>query len=555
MDKQIEKKIAEKLRFLYNSTEPLEGIRRIIEEYPIPPRGDTTGTNQPILIAYGDHVQAAGSPPLDVLGSFANDRLRGLVGGVHILPFYPYTSDDGFSVVDYLRVDPALGDWPNVRKLGEHFQLMFDLVLNHASVSSEWFQAFLRDEAPYNDYFVTESPDTDLSAVVRPRTHPLLTPFETAAGTRYVWTTFSTDQVDLNFANPAVLQEIIKTLLFYVQQGADVVRMDAIAYLWKIPGTSCIHLPQTHRVVQLLRDVLDAAAPWVKIISETNVPHVENLSYFGDGQNEAQMVYQFALPPLLLHTFYSGDAGILSDWAASLQTPSSATTFFNFTASHDGIGVRPATGLIPDASIEQMLEGVTARGGQISYKSNSDGSKSAYEMNITYFDALVTHGETLAKSVDRFIASQAIMLALAGVPGIYLGSLFGAANWQGGVRQTGRARSINREKFDLAELEARLNDLTTREGQVFQRYSQLLRVRYSQKAFDPQMPQRVLDLHPAVFALERGDLLALHHIADQSLELALPDGLWHDLISDRTVSGAVILNPYQILWLVPERKT
>ena len=551
MDKPIETRIAAKLRFLYNNADLLPAIQQAIADCPIPPHS-SDGADQPILIAYGDHIQSEGEPPLAVLNQFAHDHLRGLVGGVHILPFYPYTSDDGFSVVDYGRVDMALGDWSLVRAIGKDFRLMFDLVLNHISVSSEWFQGFLRDEAPYRDYILTAPPETDLSAVVRPRTHPLLTPFETAAGTRYVWTTFSDDQVDLNYANPAVLLEVIKTLLFYAQQGADYIRLDAIAYLWKIPGTACIHLTQTHYVVQLFRDVLDAAAPWVKLITETNVPHAENLSYFGDGHDEAQMVYQFALPPLLLDAFYSADARVLSGWASNLRTPSEATTFFNFTASHDGIGVRPAAGLLPEASINALIEGVKARGGQVSYKSNSDGSQSAYELNITYFDALAIHGESLLRSVDRFIASQAIMLALAGVPGIYLPSLFGAANWQGGVRQTGRARTINREKFNLVTLLQRLNDLTTRVGQVFQRYSHLLKLRRGQAAFEPQTPQRVLDVHPAVFALERGSLLALHHVADQTLKLDLPAGRWHDLISDTVVSSTVDLLPYQVLWLTSE---
>ncbi len=555
MEPKLETRIAEKLRFLYGDDRPLERLKALIASYRLSPRSGTLSERDALLIAYGDHVQQPGQPPLATLGAFARSYLRDLISGIHILPFYPYTSDDGFSVVDYRAVDPALGEWAHVQALGQDFRLIFDLVLNHVSASSAWFQGFLRDEAPYRDYFVTASPNDDLSMVVRPRTLPLLTPFQTAAGERYVWTTFSADQVDLNYANPDVLLEIIDTLLFYVQRGADFIRLDAIAYLWKIPGTSCIHLPQTHAVVQLMRDVLDTAAPWVKLITETNVPHEENLSYFGDGTNEAQLVYQFALPPLLLHALHRGDARILSSWAAGLRTPSDRTTFFNFTASHDGIGVRPASGLVPETELQRLYDAVLARGGQISYKANSDGTQSAYELNITYFDALAEPGEPLERSVDRFIASQAVMLALVGVPGIYLPSLFGAGNWQAGVAQTGRARTINREKYQLAMLAAALRDATARSGQVFERYQRLLRLRRSQPAFDPANPQRVLDMHPSVFALERAPLLALHNLSVEAADVDLPSGTWHDLIGGGDYLRRVELRPYQILWLLPGAST
>ncbi len=555
MDSQIETRIAEKLRFLYGDTGALEALKQIIAAHPIPPRAKTLDERDALIIAYGDHVQTGGQPPLSALHSFAQRYLNDLVSGFHLLPFFPYTSDDGFSVVDFEAVNPSLGDWGMVKRLGADFRLMFDLVLNHVSVSSAWFQAFLRDEAPYRDYFVTASPDNDLSQVVRPRTHPLLTPFETAAGTRYVWTTFSADQADLNYANPAVLLDMLRILLLYVQQGADFIRLDAIAYLWKTIGTSCIHLPQTHVVVQLMRDVLDAAAPWVVLITETNVPHAENLSYFGDGHNEAQMVYQFALPPLLLHSFYTGDARALSEWAAGLQTPSQAVTFFNFTASHDGVGLRPAAGLIPDGALHRLLDTVQRRGGHISYKTDSDGTESAYEMNITYFDALAVPGEPLARSVDRFIASQAIMLALAGVPGIYFSSLFGAVNWTAGVLETGRARTINRQKFDVAELQAALSDPQTRQGRVFRRYRDLLVARRSHSAFHPGSPQQVRDLHPAVFALQRGAALALHNVSDTMVQIDLAAGHWHDAIADITHRQQIALKPYQAAWLVPGGRT
>src|SRR6266542_287865 len=281
-----------------------------------------------ILITYGDQLQSPPQRPLQTLSAFCNKYLNGIVSGIHILPFYPWTSDDGFSVTDYHKVDPALGDWEDILAMQDHFRLMFDAVINHASVQHEWFQAFLRDHPYYRDYFIVVDGSPDLSQVVRPRALPLLTKFATPSGTKQVWTTFSEDQVDLNFHNPNVLMEIIDTLLFYVAHGAQFIRLDAIAYLWKEIGTSCIHLPQTHRIIRLFRSVLDIVAPYVMLLTETNVPHRDNVSYFGDGRDEAQMLYNFALPPLVLHTFYTENSRIISKWAAELELPSSYTTFF-----------------------------------------------------------------------------------------------------------------------------------------------------------------------------------------------------------------------------------
>jgi glycosidase len=533
----------------------LQRLVDLIDAHPIPPRTAPLSEKDIVVITYGDHIQSPSYPSLKSLQEFLKKHLSKIANTVHILPFYPYSSDDGFSVIDFRAVDPNLGTWDDIAALCHGFRLMFDLVLNLVSVSSAWFLAFLRDEPPYRDYFVTADPTTDLSMVTRPRTHPLLTPFETTAGTRHVWTTFSADQVDLDYSNPAVLLEMIDILLFYARQGADLIRLDAVAYLWKTLDTTCIHLPKTHLVVQLFRDVLDAAAPWVRLITETNVPHEENISYFGDGTNEAQMVYQFALPPLVVHSFQTGNAEALSTWAGTLEDLSPTTTFFNFTASHDGIGVRPTTGLLSDAEIQAMLDRVVKHGGQISYKANPDGTQSAYEMNISYFNALSAPGDPLQVAIDRFIGSQAIMLALAGVPGIYLHSLLGSINWHEGVKLTGRARTINREKLDAATVERELADINSRRAQVFRRYSALLTIRRADPAFHPNGTQQVFYLHPAVFALDRvapdgsSHVLALHNVAGQPAPVTLPPGQWRNLHDEKIYTAKLTLNPYQVAWL------
>ncbi len=525
-----------------------------------------------MLITYGDQIREPGRPPLETLDQVLTQRLGDVLSAVHILPFYPYSSDDGFSVIDYRAVHPDLGTWEHIHRLAVHFRLMFDAVINHVSRQSPWFQAFLQGKEPYTHYFIVVDPNTDLSQVVRPRTTPLLTPVETVEGVKYVWTTFSPDQVDLNYANPQVLLEIVDVLLFYVEHGAQFLRLDAIAFLWKEVGTSCLHLPQTHRIVQLFRAVLDEVAPEVMLITETNVPHQENITYFGDGYNEAQMVYNFSLPPLTLHAFATEDATVLQRWAATLHTPSDHTTWFNFLASHDGIGVRPAEGILSPEAIQALCERTVRHGGYVSYRTGPDGTSLPYELNITYYDALndPNSSEPLSVQVDRFMASQAILVSLAGLPGIYVHSLFGSRNWREGVEQTGHYRTINRQKLDRSTLEAELDDRAHRRHQVFQRYRALLAARRGEPAFHPLAPQTVLPLHPAVFSFLRtarhgtSQVLCLHNVSGRHVELEIPADQvgWfpgdpiHDLLDPTTAfqlpaSGviAVDLPGYGVRWL------
>jgi len=531
-----------------------------------------------ILITYADQVREPGLPPLRALAGFCERHLAGWVSGIHLLPFYPWTSDDGFSVKDYRAVDPALGDWEDVARVGGHFRLMFDAVVNHISAQSEWFRAFLRDDPRYRGYFIVvegaSDLSRDLSRVVRPRALPLLTTFTTPSGEKSVWTTFSDDQIDLDYRRPEVLLEIIDVLLFYVSRGAEFIRLDAIAYLWKEIGTPCIHLPQTHRLIQLFRAVLDEVAPDVLLITETNVPHADNVSYFGDGDPEAQMVYNFALPPLVLHTFRTGSARVLSDWAASLTLPSKRVTFFNFLASHDGIGLNPARGLLPQADMDALVQQVLAHGGLVSYKHNPDGRQSPYELNVSYFDALSDPhgGEPIEWQVDRFIAAQAILLSLVGVPGIYFHSLFGSRGWPEGVKQTGRNRTINRQKLERAALEGELADRASLRHQVFTRYAQLLKARASSPAFHPHGRQRVIECGEAVFAVLRlspdgGErVLCLQNVSGGAgrAEMAWENtfGSVHpgenltDLISGQRFhlprGEGLDLRPYQVMWLASE---
>ena len=536
-------------------------IETLIDRMPAPavPERYRFGPADVALITYGGSLQQDGQAPLRTLKAFVERHLADVFNTVHILPFYPYSSDDGFSVIDYARVDPALGTWEDVTALGRGVRLMFDFVLNHVSAQSPWVRRFLDGDNDWADLAIVVAPQTDLSRVVRPRTLPLLTPFERCDGqTVHLWTTFSADQVDLNWANPAVLLRMLGVMLDYVRRGAAILRLDAVAYLWKTAGTDCIHRPEAHRVVQLLRTVLDRVAPQVVLITETNVPHAENIAYLGNGRNEAQMVYNFTLPPLLLHSLAEGDATVLSQWAATLKTPSPETTFFNFTASHDGIGVRPLEGILPEAAIDRLVARTLANGGLVSMRDRPGGGQSPYELNITYIDALARPAAADDPLLGtRYMASQSIQYALPGVPATYLLGLLGSRNWLAGVKHKSQARRINRETLRMPAVAAALDDTASFRHAVFNAYRHLIRIRRRQPAFDPQAAAEVVDLGPQLFCLRRRcaaqTLWAVASVSDGPCQACLTGApaTLTDLLDGTCWSREKIrFGPYQYRWLV-----
>ncbi len=537
----------------------LPQIMRLVEKYrpetpPEPrPMWDETDIT---LITYGDQISHPGEASLDTLGRFISqyDLAEGL-SIVHILPFCPYSSDDGFSVIDFRAIDAHLGDWPNLEKLAEQVDLMYDLVLNHVSQHSDWFQGYLQGEEKYQGWFHAVDPSLDLSAVTRPRSHPLLTTFTAADGSdRAIWTTFSADQIDLNYSDPGLLLEMLDILLMYVDRGARIVRLDAIAFLWKEIGTTCLHLEKTHLVVKLMRCVVEMVAPQAILLTETNVPHPENISYFGDG-DEAHMVYNFSLPPLLFDAYVQNEATPLADWLTNLQPPGAGKTWFNFTASHDGIGVRPLEGLVEGERFEQLVQATRDRGGKVSMRVLPNGDLRPYELNITWRAAMWDDDAEVDLNITRMLASQAFMLAVQGVPAPYFHSLVGSPNDIAGMKESGHNRRINRKKYTFEELTAEL-DKDTVQAAIFKQYQHLLKTRRGQKAFHPDATQRVVPTgNPAAVAFERTSvdggqkILVVANFASTPVQLTeLPAG--RDLISGEQVDlTSTPLAPCQIVWL------
>lgn len=505
-----------------------------------------------MLITYGDSIRDGDRNGLEVLGEFLEEYVGEAMEHVHLLPMYPYTSDDGFSVVDYRKINPALGDWPQVNELAEKHGLMFDAVINHISKSSDWFQGYLKCEDPYKDYFLTCDPEADYSLVTRPRALPLLTEFETAEGKKHVWTTFSEDQIDLNFGCTDVMAEIVDLLVFYGRSGAKFIRLDAIGFMWKELGTTCFHHPKTHEAIKMMKDVLREYAPATRIITETNVPHKDNISYFGNGYDEADLVYQFPLPPLTMYTMLTGDATILSKWMETLELPSEEVTFFNFLSSHDGVGIRPTEGILSAEQQDFLVQSTLKNGGRVSYKDNGDGTRSPYELNINYQDALAGPDDSDEVRIGRFLAAETILMSMQGMPAIYIHSLLGSRNDYKGMTTSGINRRINREQLELEYLKEQLNKDTNR-SRIFREMIRRLNIRRSEGAFAPGASQTVLYLDPRVVALKRGGeqpVYVLINVSDKEVEVELPGVTGKDLLSEgRELKEKVILGAYQAAWV------
>ncbi|TDT61334.1 alpha-amylase family glycosyl hydrolase [Fonticella tunisiensis] len=507
------------------------------------------------LITYGDSIYEKGMPTLKTLHKFLKNYVGDVITDVHLLPMFEYTSDDGFSVVDYRKINEDLGDWEDIESLSKDYRLMFDFVANHISKSSEWFKGYLNDDEKYKEYFIPYDENFDTSKVIRPRISPLFHEYKGKNGVKTAWTTFSEDQVDLNFRHFPVLLEMTDIILTYAHRGATSIRLDAIGFLWKESGTTCMHLPQTHAVIQLWRGLLDYFKRNTQIITETNVPHKENISYFGDGKNEAHMVYQFSLPPLVLFTLTTHNSSKLTEWSKTISKVSDEATYFNFLASHDGIGMRPTEGILTEEEKKLLIDKVIENGGRVSYKTNTDGSQSIYELNINYQDALINKNEdtTLELQVRKMLAAHSILLSLIGVPAIYYHSLLGSRNDYEGLEKSGINRRINREKLEYNRIAFEL-ETDERRKAIFNGLKKMINLRKKESPFSPYAPQRVLDLGNKVFALEREDKETVERITFvvnvDSREVKINGNFkGEDILTGRKIDGELALAPYEFVWI------
>lgn len=571
----LESKILHHLQAIYGDSQSDESLNELTQELidimrfkqhyeAVSPHQNYWSEDDVAVITYGQSIQKENEAPLETLHTFLNDYLKDSINSVHILPFFPYSADDGFAVCDYYAVNPTIGNWQHIENIASEYRLMADLVINHCSDQSQWFKNFIKGEGIGHDYFYTTHKDAPISQVVRPRTSPLLRPTQTEKGLEHVWCTFSHEQVDLDFSNPQVLKEFINIIRDYLDKGIRIFRLDAIAFLWKKLGTNCLNLDETHEVVRLIRTLIEHTQPDSIIITETNIPNIENLSYFGNA-NEAHCVYNFSLPPLLVYTLVSGNCRYLKRWLMSMPPAQHGTTYFNFIASHDGIGLRPAEGLLSDTELATLVSTMQNFGGKISWRAGDNGVKKPYEVNITLFDAL--QGTERGKddyALERFLCAHGVMLALEGIPALYIHSILGTRNDYEKLERTDHNRSINRHEWQYDALIEQLNDDSSHHKQVYEKISKLIQLRRKQKAFHPNATQFTLHIGDHLFGFwrqsidRRQSIFCIFNITDEKQSLLLSDlnlvvtHKWQDLISGYTFDNShdeITLDPYQMMWI------
>ena len=517
-----------------------------------------------LLISYGDNLKNKNEVPLKTLKNFFEKNLKNCFEILHILPFYPSSSDGGFSVTDHKNVNKDLGTWHDIRSLSNHASIMADLILNHSSIKGKWFNSFIKEKEDYKNFFFTIDDNFDFSKVIRPRDHKLIQIYNYKKKNNKLWCTFSHDQIDLNFKDPLVLIEFIEIVLLLLSKGVTTFRLDAVAFIWKKNGTSCVNLPETHEIVKLLRLIVNYINPHALIVTETNLPRKENLSYFGNN-DEANWIYNFPLPPLILYTFLFEDSSKISGWSKSMPPAQINNAYLNFIASHDGIGMRPAEGILDNIILDKLFKRVEKNGGKFSFRKVETKNK-VYEVNITLFDALkrTDFDKDGIFAVERYIAAHAILLALEGVPAIYFNSLFGTSNDQNAFIKTGIKRNINRFKWDFSDLSKKLKNKNSLENIIYSKILKIISLRQKQIAFHPNATQYTLTLGNKLFGVWRQsidrsqNIFAITNISSVVRELKLSkinlfeNQLWFDLLKpDESLNNLKILKlkPFQTVWI------
>jgi len=519
-----------------------------------------------VLITYADTVVAEGRPALRQLQRLLEGPLSGLSSVVHVLPFLKATSDGGFAVASHDALEERFGDWDDLAALAAGRQLMADLVLNHVSASHPWVRAFQRGAEPGSRCVLAASADPCWERVVRPRSSALFTTLATERGPETVWTTFGSDQVDVNWREPQVLSGFTRLLDRFCAHGVSWLRLDAVGFVWKEPFTDCIHRPEAHRLVEVLRLLLGARCPRGVVVTETNVPEQENLSYLRSG-TEAHLAYNFPLPPLLLEACISQKADLLNRWLARWPQLPAGTGLLNFSACHDGVGLRPLEGLMAEERLLRLLGACEQRGGLVSHRRLADGHDVPYEINISWWSAMESAGRDPAhRQRDRFLLSQLFVMALPGVPAFYLPALLATANDKARFRRTGHRRDLNRPQFQSERLERLLADPQSDASLVLASLRRAMALRRTQNALAPSAPMALLSGGRAdCVVVQRGSgedvLLAVHNFSEVRLSLSLtnlahaPAGrCWHDLLADGPLPDGqqwIDLEPFAVQWLIP----
>ncbi len=563
---QIYKSVDPEINTFYYTRKINDLIKDFNQNIKLGKKEDICSEKTILLISYADNLKIKGEKnTLNIFNSFFKKKLKQSFNCIHFLPFFPSSSDSGFAVKDHSVIDKRFGNWDHIKRLSKDANIMADIVINHASSKGVWFRNFLKNKDPGKDYFFSVDRKFNTKKVIRPREHPLLQKFKMYDSQKKLWCTFSPDQVDLNFKNPDVLIDFVKIMMNFISKGISIFRLDAVGYLWKETNTECVNLPQTHQIIKLFRLILERLNTRSWIVTETNLPGKQNLSYFGNN-DEAHWIYNFSLPPLVAYTLLFEDSSQISNWSKSMPPARNGNTYLNFLASHDGIGMRPIEGILNELQSNKMFSRIKKNKGKFSYRKIQGKGKKIYEANITLFDLLsrTDYDKKGTYKIKRFLAAHAIMFSLEGIPGIYFNSLFGTSNDISKFKISKKNRDLNRHKWDLFNLQKKLGKKNSKESIVFSEIMKLLKIRKNQEAFHPNATQYTLDLGKKIYGLwrqskdKRQSIFSVTNITSESVEFNLnrlnliKNETWRDLINPKTkINGknSIRLKPFETLWI------
>ena len=518
-----------------------------------------------VLITYADGVYKKGETTLVTLRELLSKYFGSLSKVVHILPFLKSTSDGGFAVSSHKSLEEKFGSWEDLKSISNKHYLMADLVLNHVSSSHPWVQQFIKCQEPGLSNVFSPSQDLDWKNVIRPRSSSLFSQINTEDGQKQVWTTFGPDQIDLNWLNPKMTIEFLNLIITYLSNGIKWLRLDAVGFIWKEPGTTCLHLPKAHSIVKILRILLNDLLKDGVLITETNVPQKENLSYLLP-EDEADMAYNFPLPPLLLEAIISSRADILNSWICDWPELPKTTTLFNFTASHDGVGLRALEGLMNEQRIKDLLINCEKRGGLVSHRRLSNGEDKPYELNISWWSAMEDPGRDSNRfQYERFLLTQLLVMSLKGVPAFYLPALLASENDIKSFSMTGQRRDLNREKFKSEKLAAVFNNPESNANKNLKYLRNAMDVRSNLPQFHPQSKMECLSKSRAdIVVIKRGigsnAVFTIHNMTENKINYRFIDyeftKLFNNdlkmqdyLTSNKYNSNNIELDPFQVIWL------
>jgi len=517
------------------------------------------------LITYADSIYKDGEVTLITLRDLLSNYFGSLSKVVHILPFLESTSDGGFAVSSYEKLEEKFGSWDDLKNISKNHDLMADLVLNHVSSSHPWVQQFIKSQEPGISNVFSPEQNLDWSNVVRPRSSSLFSQINTEDGPKQVWTTFGPDQIDLNWHNPKMNLEFLNLIITYLSNGIKWFRLDAVGFIWKESGTTCLHLPKAHSIVKILRVLLNNLLDDGVLITETNVPQKENLSYL-ISEDEAHMAYNFPLPPLLLEAIITSRADILNLWISDWPKLPDDTTLFNFTASHDGVGLRALEGLMNEQRIKDLLINCEKRGGLVSHRRLSNGEDKPYELNISWWSAMEDSSRDAKRfQYERFILSQLLVMALKGVPAFYLPALLASENDIKSFSMTGQRRDLNREKFKSENLLAVLNNPESNANKNLKYLSNAMDVRSELPQFHPRSEMKCLSKGRSdIVVIKRSkgpeSVFAIHNMTENKINFQLNDNDLPKIIDNdfntqdfltctKYNCKNISLDPFQVIWL------